>query len=228
MSQEQSSHNKNLSSNQMNCIFNILNENGITDFYHFTSIRNIDSIKKHGLCSLRKVINDGIDAKVNADNLSAELDTKKGTINYVHLSFFPNEKMWYCVAQRQLKDERGALIVNRKYIEKYMYEKFVLLKIDISIIVEEGVYICPTNAASNNAIFYSDVLEGLKNTNLRDPYNQAEILVPKVIPARFITFDDGAEDFFYDESIAGPDGLVYLCDGCYIDSKGNLHWSKNR
>ena len=139
--------------------------------------------------------------------------------------------MWYCVAERKLKEKSSSPMIYQKDVEKYKNEQFVLLKIDLSIIFKEGVCICPTNAASNDALFYSDVLEGLKNTNLRDPYNQAEILVPNVIPAGYITFGDEAEDeddFFYDESLADPDGLVYLSDGCYIDSMGNLHWSKNR
>ena len=56
-------------------------------FYHFTHKNNIDSIKEHGLCSLKKIKDENIESIYNGNPLSRALDEKYGTANDVHLSF---------------------------------------------------------------------------------------------------------------------------------------------
>ena len=55
--------------------------------YHFTDAKNLDSIRKYGLLSWITLGKNNLYYEPVADDLSHELDSKKGWENYVRLSF---------------------------------------------------------------------------------------------------------------------------------------------
>jgi hypothetical protein len=68
----------------------------IKSIWHFTDISNIQSIEKHGILSLRNLINSRIDVACYwANELSHSLDISKGLDLFVHLSFIKEHPMQY-------------------------------------------------------------------------------------------------------------------------------------
>lgn len=75
---------------------NILNYYGIKSIWHFTDASNLASIEKYGVLSLRNIIKSKIDVSCfGADELSHNLDIRKGLDKYVHLSFIKEHPMQY-------------------------------------------------------------------------------------------------------------------------------------
>lgn len=201
-----------------------LHSKGITCFYHFTRVENIESIRKHGLCSLKTIEENHLNSITNGDPLSISLDKKKNTSGDVHLSFKPNYSMWDSVVRRYLKnqDEKN---ISDDLIIKTREEKFVLLKVYLPVIFFPKVTICPINSANRYAFFYFSVLKGLENIDWEKNINEAEVLVPNRIPTDYIDFSNYNRshelDWLYGIG-TDYDGRVYLSDGCYLDSNGDI------
>lgn len=71
-----------------------LEENEIEVLYHFSAIENIHSIKQHGICSLKYLDYNKIRVqRFSSSDISREIDKRKGTYDYVHLLFEPNNPM---------------------------------------------------------------------------------------------------------------------------------------
>lgn len=72
-----------------------LNSNSVDCFYHFTSVKNLDSIKAQGgLYSWDKADKKKINiSKPGGDSLSRQLDLRYGLQDYVRLSFCTNHPM---------------------------------------------------------------------------------------------------------------------------------------
>jgi len=99
-------------------------------FYHFTDLKNLPEIRKHGLLSMRRIKSRGIQVKAPGGNqLSLDVDISSGMDGYVHLCFFSEHPMEYCAKQ----DGR--------------IENSIFLKIDPKIIKLPGVLI--TDEVSN-------------------------------------------------------------------------------
>jgi len=66
-----------------------LHSKGIYKFYHFTDIRNLNSIVENGgLYSWYGIQKRNIHAYLSSNELSRELDTRHGLANYIRLSFY--------------------------------------------------------------------------------------------------------------------------------------------
>ncbi|MBQ9219635.1 hypothetical protein [Succinivibrio sp.] len=69
------------------------------------------------------------------------------------------------------------------------------------------------------------VLRGLEHINWEKDIHEAELLVPNRIPTDYIDFSDYSRrndlDWLYDVG-TDYDGRVYLSDGCYLDSDGDI------
>lgn len=208
-------------------IDHILESQYIDCFYHFTHKNNIDSIKKHGLYSLKKINDENIESFVNGNALSRSLDETYGTLNDVHLSFFPNNAMWKRVIRTHLQIQGRNIPYDINY-QEISRNEYVLLKIDVSVIHFPGVRISPINAASKEAIYYRNTIRGLKSIDWNNDSSEAEILVPDMIPLEYIDlnnyyWDDELAELFSELDVADYDGLTYLCDGVYIDKNGRMY-----
>src|SRR4051794_21194092 len=68
-------------------------------FYHFTDSRNVPSIRKHGLLSMRKIRALGLGVAPGGNEWSLEADQRVGMDAYVHLCWKDNNAMEYLARQ---------------------------------------------------------------------------------------------------------------------------------
>ncbi|MBQ9471111.1 MAG: DUF4433 domain-containing protein [Bacteroidales bacterium] len=166
-------------------IIEMLNDNGISCFYHFTSKRNLASIEEHGgLYSWKEMEKRGINAPFiggsGDDGLSHRLDEKAGLSDYVRLSFCKKHPMAY-------RHEQNG-------------EPLVLLLIDIGVAVLRDTQFSSMNATDSKCKVARG-LDGLKLLDFNavrrtyvsrdDPdfkSHQAEILVKNHIPFKCIKY----------------------------------------
>ena len=130
--------------------------------YHFTDSRNLLSIKKYGLLSWPILIERSINSYMGSNQLSRNLDERKGFERFVRLALRPRHRMLnYC-----LRDGRIS--------------QAFWLKIDQRILNHSGIYYSNTNAAANRAIINAN-----PNTAITGD-DQAEILIPERITTNYI------------------------------------------
>lgn len=161
-------------------LIEVLSKNNIRYFYHFTSIRNLDSIKKlGGLYSWYYLKTNNKDIPFMGGNeLSHSLDKLKNIADYVHLSFCCDHPMSY-----RIKEEG---------------EEVAILKISTDVALLKDTIFSNMNAVDATAIVKGG-LDGLKRVNFDavkeqyvshdDPifkYHQAEVLVKTHIPLKYI------------------------------------------
>lgn len=167
-----------------------IKQRGIQSLFHFTNIKNLDSILTRGILSSDTLDNYEIPYEYNdPKRLDGRLDTSCISIS------FPNYKMFY--RYRMNTDER-----------------YCVIELAPSILYEKDCIFCIENAASNNETRRSEYdkkgLRGLKqlfyNEYIRDelrlpdcfPTNpQAEVLVHGTIDLSYIVginFDNNITD----------------------------------
>ena len=159
-------------------IISYLQENGIHYFYHFTAMKNIDSIKEHdGLFSWKYLTDHNIIIPdPGGDEWSRELDLKEGLEDYVRLSFCVDHPMKY----------------------RKRNSNPVLLKIDIEAATFFETLFSDMNAASSKHR-HGKSLRDLKRIDLNavkkkyvsrnDPdfhKHQAEVMVKTHLPLKYI------------------------------------------
>lgn len=159
-------------------IINYLEENGIQNFYHFTSSLNIPSIKTlKGLYSWKYLVEHGIAIPdAGGNEWSRELDLNEGLEDYVRLSFCENHPMAYRKKSSNL----------------------VLLKIDIEVASFWGTLFSDINAASHQHK-HGGSFSDLKRVDLaavKKKYvskddqdyrkHQAEVMVKSYVPQNYI------------------------------------------
>lgn len=169
-------------------ILKVLNENNIKCFYHFTSRRNISSIKKlGGLYSWDFLKSNNIEIPDQGGTpLSEQLDRHYGLQDYVRLSFCESHPMAY------RKMQEGTDIV--------------VLKISLDVATLRGTKFSDMNATDNQHSQGCDV-ESLKMINFaatkrkyvkrEDPdfkYLQAEIMVKTFLPIKYILNIDSIQE----------------------------------
>lgn len=159
----------------------VLQENGITTFYHFTDFHNLKSIKgNNGLYSWYYADTNGIVITFpGGDTLSRDLDRRYGLQDYVRVSFCPDHPMQY-----RLKLEGRNL---------------ALLEVDVEIAYYENTIFCNMNATDSSHMKGSELkdLERIKFSATKKSYlrkddpdfkhHQAEVLVKTWIPLEHIT-----------------------------------------
>src|SRR5579863_9871655 len=114
----------------------IIKQYGIDAVWHFTDELNLSLIKQHGgVYSLREIERRGIKVPIYGGNQqSHELDKQKGLDCYVHLSFAPYHPMCYAATKE------GRI------------PKPVYLRIDPSILLNDGVRFCAEAANKTGAV----------------------------------------------------------------------------
>lgn len=161
-------------------ILEILKENNIDCFYHFTDERNLSSIKsKGGLYSWYYCDLNNINIpKPGGNDKSRSLDSRYGLQNYVRLSFCSDLPM-----------------ANRLQQQGY---NLVLLKVNIDVATFDDTLFSDMNATDNNHSCGGEI-EDLLNVNFRATkkryvsktdkdfkYHQAEVLIKKKIDLKYI------------------------------------------
>lgn len=166
---------------------NHLRAHGVNVFYHFTDIKNLNSIRKlGGLYSWHYCINNGIEIpNPGGDEWSRNLDRRHDLEDYVRLSFCIDHPMAY----RKKKD--GA--------------RLVLLKIKIDVSSFADTQFSDVNAAATNSSHGSNLsdlqrvnIEATKQTYVSkdDPIfgqHQAECMVKTFLPINYILNIDNPE-----------------------------------
>jgi len=170
----------------------IFKKYGINNLYHFTHLKNLESIKRHGLWARGLQQEKGIMCEFcGGDDMSYSLDKNKMLDKHVHLSISHgwDNPMFYKVKER-MKESR---------------QNFKFLQIDVSVAIEAGVLFANDNVTKNGVVPCSrvDYLEKMleerreilargKNNGDADTKraNQMEVMVPKFIPIKFIREDE--------------------------------------
>jgi hypothetical protein len=110
-----------------------LRDQNIEALFHFTDASNLESIRKNGLLTWKKLDEMKVSAMMNSSGLSRKLDTKKGLADFVRLSFCKKHPMMYIA----LKEKRVLAPV--------------VLEIKLEVVSRPGVLFCGINAAANAA-----------------------------------------------------------------------------
>lgn len=163
-----------------NEIIKVLNDNEIKYLYHFTSVKNIDSIKQNGgLYSWWTLKQKNINVPfLGGEGIGQKLDLKYGLQDYVRLSFCNDHPMSY------------------RHIQNG--EQLVLLKIDIEVTTLKDTLFSDINATDNNH-HHGGTLEDLLKINFNavkrnfvkkedsdfKPH-QAEVMVKTFVPLIYI------------------------------------------
>jgi hypothetical protein len=159
----------------------VLQENGVTAFYHFTDYQNLKSIKdNNGLYSWHYADSNGIIINFpGGDTLSRDLDKRYGLQDYVRVSFCTNHPMQYRLEQR------GRTLA--------------LLEVDIEVAYYENTIFCNVNATDSSHSKGTELndLERIRfsatkrrfvsREDLDFKHHQAEVLVKTWIPLEHIT-----------------------------------------
>lgn len=158
-------------------------DEGISKLYHFTDLKNIDSIIEHGgLLSWKYCEDNGIAIPRQGGNeLSRILDCRKNLENYVRLSFCSLHPMMY-------------IAMNEKRISDP-----VILEIDPIIVSLDSTLFTDRNANRTNCsiggelddlnkVHFNTVKERNHfNLNQEEaPYYQAEVLIKQFLPVKYI------------------------------------------
>lgn len=159
----------------------VLQENGITAFYHFTDYHNLKSIKEtNGLYSWHYADSNGIVINFpGGDTLSRDLDKRYGLQDYVRVSFCTDHPMQYRLQQRG--------------------RNLALLEVDIEVAYYENTIFCNINATDSSHKKGKELedLERIRFSATKRRYvsredsdfkhHQAEVLVKTWIPLEHIT-----------------------------------------
>gem|GEM_PF-2162961 len=161
-------------------IINLLRNNGINCFYHFTARRNLESIRRlGGLYSWFNMEENGNEIPCSGgDDLSHQLDMRYGLEDYVRLSFCNDHPMAYRLQQNGVS--------------------LVLLKIDIEVATWKETQFSDINAADSNhnrggtlsdlrmVDFHAVKRNYVSRSDDDFKPHQAEVMVKTFIPAKYI------------------------------------------
>ena len=154
----------------------VLDENHVRYLYHFTDVRNIPSIKKHGgLLSWHYCHTHGITIPCQGgDYDSRELDKKYGLEDYVRLSFCDDHPMAY-----RLKQSGSNIVV---------------LRINVDVALLKDTQFSDMNAADKRHYlahlqmvdFNATRMHYLRSDDPNFKLHQAEVMVKTFIPLKYI------------------------------------------
>ena len=158
-----------------------LEKNEIEAVYHFTSYKNVDSIKKHGICSIQYLKELGVDVDYVSTSTSQTIDAYKGFADYIHLGF----------------EKRHPMLMNA--LANGKLASYKIYDINPSVLFLKDTVYSDRNAIKRGVIF-SDKIEFLLNIPFHlfhkknyfhispeaKEHFQSEILVKHSIPNNLI------------------------------------------
>ena len=159
-----------------------LDKYDIKALYHFTDARNVESIRKNGLCSINYLRNHSLDVHYSSTLQSRSIDASKDLADYVHLSYERNNPMLFvALAEGRLYDYRILDVA----VDVLFWKETKFTKCNA---VKTGAYI------ADNIDYIMDIPFDLfhnKRYDKNSPYKDlfmSEVLVKDVIPIEFISF----------------------------------------
>lgn len=141
--------------------------------YHITSTSNLDSIKKHGLLSLKELEKKGLKYSSSSNNLSKNLDKGKNTQDYIKLTSNLDSNQIY-ILKKRIKD-RG--------------EDVFIIKIDDKVLEKKGTLYSDMNSTANKAKINSK-----SSTFYNSNSTEKEVLIKKRIESSFLLNIDTRKD----------------------------------
>lgn len=161
-------------------ILQLLRDNHIECFYHFTDRRNIKSIKQNGgLFSWDYLERKNISVpRQGGGNLSRQLDIRYGLQDYVRLSFCPRHPMIY-----RLEKEGADIVVLRISIDVATFERTLFSNMNAT---DSGHIDGPKLADLKRVNFFATQRSYVSRTDPLFKYLQAEVMVKTHVPLRFI------------------------------------------
>jgi len=160
---------------------------GVSFFYHFTDVRNIDSIRSsRGLLSWAELNRRGIRTiALGGNDWSHEADQRIGLDEYIHLCLLPEHPMEYRARQDGRIQDSRFLKINCKVL---MFDEIRFTQ-DVSN--KRGVSFLTLDEACD-ALDFEAVYE---HTDWKDPLikqrrlaaKKYELLIPNYIPLELIT-----------------------------------------
>lgn len=162
-------------------ILQLLKDNNIDCFYHFTDRRNIKSIKQNGgLFSWDYLERKNISIpRQGGGNLSRQLDIRYGLQDYVRLSFCSRHPMIY-----RLEQEGADIVVLRISIDVATFERTLFSNMNAT---DSGHIHGSTLADLKRVNFFATQRSYVSRTDPLFKYLQAEVMVKTHVPLRFIT-----------------------------------------
>lgn len=181
-------------------IKNFLENTNIKHLYHFTDVRNLDSIKSYGLLSSKELLRRGISPENPGGNIvSQNADSKKGVDAYVHLCFKDQHPMEYQKRQERHIDETEFLKISLDVLDfdGVMGCCGVANKTGVEILpIKEALGLMDLEILFGDNDFSKNAFNNCRNDDerkeirdLRERYNEAkkyEILIPTEIPFKLI------------------------------------------
>ena len=158
-----------------------LKKYNINYFYHFTDKSNLESIKEHGLLSLKLIKEKQLNPIYGGNDWSHDADERIGMDSYVHLSFDMNHPMLYNAKNNgQIKNS-------------------IWLKINASILLNPNVKFT-NDVANKSGVSDYDISEIETHLDCKTLFSsrpdwsskeykkvrRSELLIPNCIPASFI------------------------------------------
>lgn len=134
------------------------------DLYHFTDASNVDSIRRMGLRSWKRLVERGIRHRPASNGTSRQLDLRAGLEDYVRLAISDYHPMAH------MAELQGRV------------ERLDWLKIDDRVLHFRPLF-SNKNATASDAIINDD-----PRTAFDSGDDQAEVLIPGFISPRWITF----------------------------------------
>lgn len=158
-------------------IIETLHKNNIHSLWHFTDMDNLVSIEKHGILTLKNILDNEVNACFGADTNSHQLDRQLGLDAYVHLAFVSDHPMYH------VAKNRGSI------------EKGIWIEIDLSVLVDNKALFSPQVANKRGAKIYNMKLVGKMidfdkiHSKYFDVYKdarKAEVMVKNNIDTKYI------------------------------------------
>ena len=146
-----------------------LEKNEIEAVYHFSSSKNTESIKKHGICSIKYLKDLGVSVDYVSTSQSQSIDRFKGFEDYIHLGF----------------EKRHPMLM--KALANGVLSSYKIYDINPSVLFLKDTMYSDKNAIKNTVIF-SDKIDFLLNIPFKIFHKK-----------NFFNLDSTGKDFFQSE-----------------------------
>lgn len=114
-------------------------KNNIDRLYHFTSSNNRDSIRNNGICSIKYLGDHGISVHYASSYESRNIDKRKQTHNYVHLSYErKNPMLFIALKEGRLND-------------------YIIYEVSTDVLFLKDTMFTHCNAAKTGAVFSTEL-----------------------------------------------------------------------
>ncbi|WP_287979916.1 DarT ssDNA thymidine ADP-ribosyltransferase family protein [Sphingomonas sp.] len=153
-------------------------------FFHFTATQNVRSIREHGLLTMAEIRNRGTEHIAGGNELSQNLDVRRGMDRFVHLCFRKQHGM----AHQAVKEGRIPQLAWLRILPEIANTPGVMVALNNAVM--NDVRVMPLDAAINEMdleVLYTrtDWADAAIQERLRRA-ERYELLIPNGIPPAYI------------------------------------------